>query len=211
MRLPPWSVDFDFESKREIIRVKDPATGETVEQWTGDYIFENEWQSFRTKKDRTLELTSAYHETDKKRVKVAVKVVDIFGNDTFSNRFTGFAYSDFLLGIPTTAARAFAPIKQSAMEQYYSSFIQDQFRIRLACGRIVSTGEGADAVEGKIKLTQGVGVGLAESWLGGQERVDEKVGVIQGCAGKVINPHDDKIGPAVGNRGRPEVVDAAHD
>jgi DNA methylase len=79
-----WSVDFDFESKREIIRVKDPATGETVEQWTGDYIFENEWQSFRTKKDRTLELTSAYHETDRKRVKIAVKVVDIFGNDTMT-------------------------------------------------------------------------------------------------------------------------------
>ena len=64
--------------------VVNPATGETVEQWTGDYIFENEWQSFRTKKDRTLELTSAYHETDKKRVKVAVKVVDIFGNDTMT-------------------------------------------------------------------------------------------------------------------------------
>jgi adenine-specific DNA-methyltransferase len=79
-----WSVDFDFESKREIIRVKDPASGETVEQWTGDYIFENEWQSFRTKKDRNLELTSAYHETAKKRVKVAVKVVDIFGNDTMT-------------------------------------------------------------------------------------------------------------------------------
>ena len=79
-----WSVDFDFESKREIIRVKDPASGETVEQWTGDYIFENEWQSFRTKKDRSLELTSVYREVDKKRVKVAVKVVDIFGNDTMT-------------------------------------------------------------------------------------------------------------------------------
>ena len=79
-----WSVDFDYESKREIIRVKDPATGATEEKWTGDYIFENEWQSFRTKKDRSLELTSAYHETDKKRVKVAVKVVDIFGNDTMT-------------------------------------------------------------------------------------------------------------------------------
>jgi hypothetical protein len=30
------------------------------------------------------ELTSAYRETDKKRVKVAVKVVDIFGNDTMT-------------------------------------------------------------------------------------------------------------------------------
>ena len=54
------------------------------EKWTGDYIFENEWQSFRTKKDRGLELTSAYRETDKKRVKIAVKVVDIFGNDTMT-------------------------------------------------------------------------------------------------------------------------------
>ena len=34
---------------------------------------------------------------------------NMFGNDAFSNRFTGFAYSDFLLGIPTTAQRAFAP------------------------------------------------------------------------------------------------------
>jgi len=66
-----WSVDFDFESKREIIRVKDEATGEAEEIWTGDYIFENEWQSFRTKKHRTLKLTSAYRETDKKRVKIA--------------------------------------------------------------------------------------------------------------------------------------------
>ena len=29
-----WSVDFDFESKREIIRVKDPESGETSEEWT---------------------------------------------------------------------------------------------------------------------------------------------------------------------------------
>jgi len=77
-----WSVDFDFESKREIIRVKNEATGEIEEQWTGDYVFENEWQSFRTKKDRTLELKSAYNECESRRYKIAVKVVDIFGNDT---------------------------------------------------------------------------------------------------------------------------------
>ena len=40
-----WSVDFDFESKREIIRVQNTETGEWDEQWTGDYIFENEWVS----------------------------------------------------------------------------------------------------------------------------------------------------------------------
>ena len=78
-----WSVDFDFESKREIIRVKDAETGEVSEQWSGDFVFENEWQSFRTKKDRTLELTSAEYEYEKgKRYKIAAKVVDIFGNDT---------------------------------------------------------------------------------------------------------------------------------
>ena len=79
-----WSVDFDFESKREIIRVQHPETGEWEEQWTGDYIFENEWQSFRTKKDRSLELTSVAHECAPGRRKLAVKVVDIFGNDTMT-------------------------------------------------------------------------------------------------------------------------------
>lgn len=82
-----WSVDFDYESKKEIIRIPRSTDYQSVqeyeEQWTGDYIFENEWQSFRTKKDRSLELTSIYQEYTKKgRYKIAVKVVDIFGNDT---------------------------------------------------------------------------------------------------------------------------------
>ena len=77
-----WAVDFDFESKREIIRVRNEDTGVTEEQWSGDYIFENEWQSFRTRKDRSLELTSVAHECPPGRRKIAVKVVDIFGNDT---------------------------------------------------------------------------------------------------------------------------------
>ena len=79
-----WSVDFDFESKREIIRVQQFGTDEWEEQWTGDYIFENEWQSFRTKKDRSLELTSVPHECEPGRRKLAIKVVDIFGNDTMT-------------------------------------------------------------------------------------------------------------------------------
>lgn len=79
-----WSVDFDFENKREIIRTKNPDSGDWDEAWTGDYIFENEWQSFRTKKDRKLELTSVFHECPAGRRKIAVKVVDIFGNDTMT-------------------------------------------------------------------------------------------------------------------------------
>ena len=77
-----WAVDFNFENKREVIRVQDPASGEWVESWTGEYVFENEWQSFRTKKERKLELRSAALECTPGRRKVAVKVVDIFGNDT---------------------------------------------------------------------------------------------------------------------------------
>ncbi len=107
-----WSVDFDFENKREIVRVPEdwdpdgqahlptiepdqPALKGWKEVWTGDYVFENEWQSFRTKKDRTLELKSVFHDctpgtgpstgTGKgARRKIAVKVVDIFGNDTMT-------------------------------------------------------------------------------------------------------------------------------
>jgi adenine-specific DNA-methyltransferase len=79
-----WSVDFDFENKRKIVRTQNPDTGEWEEAWTGDYIFENEWQSFRTKKDRKLELTSVLHECPPGRRKIAVKVVDIFGNDTMT-------------------------------------------------------------------------------------------------------------------------------
>ncbi|OGQ48143.1 MAG: DNA methylase [Deltaproteobacteria bacterium RIFCSPLOWO2_02_FULL_46_8] len=76
------AVDFDFESKKEFVRTQNDK-GEWEEKWTGDYIFENEWQSFRTKKDRSLELKSVYFEYPQKgRHKIAVKVVDIFGNDT---------------------------------------------------------------------------------------------------------------------------------
>jgi DNA modification methylase len=76
-----WAVDFDFESKKEIIRVK-TEDGATMEIWTGENVFENEWQSFRTRRDSTLELKSIYKECKTGRRKLAVKVVDIFGNDT---------------------------------------------------------------------------------------------------------------------------------
>jgi len=95
-----WAVDFNFENKKEIIRVKRSkgaqmnmdGTAEPVqltlddyeEVWTGDFIFENEWQSFRTRKNRTIELKSIFHECAPGRRKIAVKVVDIFGNDTMT-------------------------------------------------------------------------------------------------------------------------------
>lgn len=76
-----WSVDFDFESKKEIVTYE--RNGEQVQEWTGGYVFENEWQTFRTDDCPTLELTTSPQElrSDKPR-RIAVKVVDIFGNDT---------------------------------------------------------------------------------------------------------------------------------
>lgn len=95
-----WAVDFHYESRKEIIKVakhmgvEDQLPGVVVageefleyeERWTGAYIFENEWQSFRTRKDRGLELVSAEHSYAKPgRYTVAVKVIDIFGNDTMT-------------------------------------------------------------------------------------------------------------------------------
>jgi DNA modification methylase len=77
-----WAIDWDFANRKEIVNIKNKTTGEIETEWTGDYIFENEWQSFRTKGDRTLELKSIKIETPSSLKKVAIKVVDIFGNDT---------------------------------------------------------------------------------------------------------------------------------
>lgn len=102
-----WAVDFDYGSRKEIIKVPvdagvDSAAAEAApppqpsptargaeagfeERWTGGYIFENEWQSFRTRRNRQLELITAEHSyTQPGRYTVAVKVIDIFGNDTMT-------------------------------------------------------------------------------------------------------------------------------
>ena len=76
-----WAVDFDFASQPETITVVEE--GKEVKKRTGKFIFENEWQSFRTKSDRSLELTSSpFSYADPGNYSVAVKVIDIFGNDT---------------------------------------------------------------------------------------------------------------------------------
>jgi len=76
-----WSVDFDYESTPEVIKFR-KDDGSIEEMWTGNYIFENNWQSFRTRGDKKLELISSHSELINNKTKIAVKVVDIFGNDT---------------------------------------------------------------------------------------------------------------------------------
>jgi len=76
-----WAVDFDYQSKKEIIRIG--KNGDSKEAWTGNYIFENEWQSFRTKQKRSLDFQSIQHKYSKPgKYKIAVRVVDILGQDT---------------------------------------------------------------------------------------------------------------------------------
>lgn len=59
-----WAVDFTFGEE-----------GETD-------TFRNQWQSYRTRADRTLHLTAEHDYAKPGRYVVLVKVVDIFGNDT---------------------------------------------------------------------------------------------------------------------------------
>jgi site-specific DNA-methyltransferase (adenine-specific)/adenine-specific DNA-methyltransferase len=94
-----WAVDFDYMSRKEIIKVPVGAGVEGAvssaepgqqpkefeERWTGGYIFENEWQSFRTRQNRDLDLKTVEHTYQRAgRYTVAVKVIDIFGNDTMT-------------------------------------------------------------------------------------------------------------------------------
>ena len=75
-----WSVDFNYESKKEVIKVFED--NEIKEYWTGNYVFENEWQSFRNIKNKEIEIRTSEKLITQNNTKVAVKVVDIFGNDT---------------------------------------------------------------------------------------------------------------------------------
>src|SRR5215510_5679508 len=53
----------------------------------------------------------------------------LFGNLTFSNRFTGFPYADFLLGLPSTAQRSFLPLRQDRLRHQYDFFFTDDFKL----------------------------------------------------------------------------------
>ena len=76
-----WAIDFNYEDKPEVILIGSNGNAKQVK--TGNFIFENEWQSFRTKKNNNLEMTSTKHEyKEKGKYKIMVKVVDILGIDT---------------------------------------------------------------------------------------------------------------------------------
>ncbi len=83
-----WSIDWDYESTKAMEQEEIPTDNILDAQqyksvWKGKYLFENEWQSYRTKKNRKLELKTPSHiYTQAGHYKIAIKVIDIFGNDT---------------------------------------------------------------------------------------------------------------------------------
>ena len=76
-----WSIDFNYADRPELI-IAEGEDGTLQQVETGRFIFDNNWQSFKTK-DSELELTSAtYQYPNSGTYKIAVKVIDVFGNDT---------------------------------------------------------------------------------------------------------------------------------
>jgi len=76
-----WSIDFNYEDRPELI-ITEGEEGKLQQVETGRFIFDNNWQSFKTR-DSELELTSAtYQYPNSGTYKIAVKVIDVFGNDT---------------------------------------------------------------------------------------------------------------------------------
>jgi len=72
----------------EEVRSKIKKWSDYVDYWAIDWDFQNDtfmqgWVTYRTRKDRSLALTSDPHAYEKPgRYRILVKVVDIFGNDT---------------------------------------------------------------------------------------------------------------------------------
>jgi len=70
------------------VRAKIKKWSDYIDYWSIDWDFNNDtfhnmWQSYRTRKDRTLDLKSDPHLYEKKgKHLIMIKVIDIFGNDT---------------------------------------------------------------------------------------------------------------------------------
>jgi len=72
-----------FEEKREVDLVWNGKSSEVSNIVLPFQVIEQVDEP-RTKKGRSLEMTSVFHECAPGRRKLAVKVVDIFGNDTMT-------------------------------------------------------------------------------------------------------------------------------
>ena len=55
---------------------------------------------------------------------------NLFGAATFSNRFTGHPYADFLLGIPTSSSRAAPSLFIDRLRWSWNFFVTDEWKVR---------------------------------------------------------------------------------
>jgi hypothetical protein len=54
---------------------------------------------------------------------------NLFGSAQFSNRYTGFAYADFLLGLPNQVSRAFPTILFDRRIRTYAGYVSDEWKV----------------------------------------------------------------------------------
>lgn len=78
----------DTELIPDEVRAKIKKWSDYIDYWAVDWnfmndTFVNQWQTYRTRQNRKLELTSEWHTYEKRGYyQILIKVVDIFGNDT---------------------------------------------------------------------------------------------------------------------------------
>jgi hypothetical protein len=91
----------------------------------------------------------------------------LFGSLTFSNRFTGYTYADFLLGIPTTSSIAYPPLELLGHRWQYEGFVTDDFK-----------------VNSKLTLQLGVRYELKPSWI----EKNNRLATFDIATGKMVVP-----------------------